>query len=177
MQLRDAPRVVVAAKMIITSLRPEHYPEVARIYADGLETGVASFETQVPDWEKWNHKFITSCRLVALKKDNVIGWCALSPVSKREVYAGVAEVTIYIDRAERGTGVGKALLSKLISESEAAGFWTLQAGIFPENQASLALHKSSGFRVVGIRERPAKRLGVWYDNILLERRSTKTGLN
>ena len=167
----------VAVNMKIAPLEERHYKEVARIYREGLETGIASFETEVPDWKTWNNKFSPNCRLVALEGKRVIGWCALSPVSKREVYKGVAEVTIYIDSAYRGKGVGRDLLESLINASEQAGYWSLQAGIFPENDASLKLHKKCGFRVVGIRERPAQRHGVWYDNVLLERRSTKIGLN
>lgn len=164
-------------KMKIALLKEQHYPEVARIYREGLETGIASFETEVPDWNTWNDKFSPDCRLVAMKGKEIVGWCALSVVSKRAVYRGVAEVTIYIDSEHRGNGVGQRLLQALVTASEEAGYWSLQAGIFPENEASLKLHKKCGFRVVGIRERPAQRLGVWYDNVLLERRSKQVGID
>ena len=162
--------------MKIRPISETDYPQVARIYAEGLDTGVASFETEVPDWNNWNKKFLKQCRFIAEADGKVAGWCAISQVSKREVYRGVAEVTIYISENMRGQGIGRELLNHLIAESENQGFWTLQAGIFPENQASLSLHKQCGFRVIGIRERPAERLGIWYDNVLLERRSTKSGL-
>ncbi|PQB05262.1 GNAT family N-acetyltransferase [Aureitalea marina] len=164
--------------MNIRASHREDFKDIARIYAEGLDTGVASFETEIPDWNTWNEKFLPACRYVVETKDKlVVGWCALSAVSKREVYKGVAEVTIYIAEEARGQGVGKALLSHLIKSSEQEGFWTLQAGIFPKNQASLALHKQCGFRVIGIRERPAQRNGKWYDNVLMERRSKQTGIH
>lgn len=166
---------MVAAKTNIIPLQEDHFPDVARIYEEGLATGIASFETRVPDWLHWDKKFLSQCRFVAVSADEIVGWCALSPVSSREVYQGVAEVTIYIKNAFQGMGIGRSLLSYLVSESEKEGFWTLQAGIFPENTASISLHKKCGFRIMGVREKPAKRNGVWYDNVLLERRSRIVG--
>ena len=161
--------------MKITALREIHFPAVSKIYTEGIATGIATFETQVPDWEIWNDKFLQECRFVALIDNEIIGWCALSGVSKRSVYSGVAENTVYVAEKARGKGVGKALLLHLISESEKAGFWTLQAGIFPQNEVSIELHKQCGFRVIGTREKIAERGGVWFDNVLLERRSKKIG--
>lgn len=159
--------------MEILPLRATHFPEVSRIYAEGLATGFATFETQVPDWETWNDKFLPSCRFVALDEGKVLAWCALSHVSKRHVYRGVAENTIYVSEAARGKGIGRTLLEHLVRESENAGFWTLQAGIFPQNEASIQLHRKCGFRIIGKREKIGQRGGIWYDNVLLERRSKK----
>ena len=157
--------------MNIRPLIASDYPQVAAIYKDGIETGLATFETEVPNWEKWNVKFMQSSRLIAEEDQIILGWAALSPVSDRCVYEGVAENTIYVSKESRGKGIGKILLNRLVSESEIEGFWTLQAGIFSENIASIELHKSCGFRVIGIRERVAQRNGIWYDNTLMERRS------
>ena len=141
-----------------------------------MDTGIATFETKVPNWEKWNTKFLPQCRFVAEVDQEVLGWCALSPFSSREVYRGVAEVTIYIAEKAQHKGIGKLLLKHLVAESERAGFWTLQARIFTENIASIKLHEKCGFRQVGIREKLGMRNGVWYDNVLLERRSQKVEL-
>ena len=160
--------------MKIESLEKKHYPSVSKIYTEGLATGIASFETNILDWEDWNQKFIIQCRYAASVDNEVVAWCALSEVSKRDVYKGVAEDTIYVSKLHQGKGIGKKLLQHLINESEKAGFWTLQAGIFSENKASIKLHQDCGFRVVGIRERIAKRDGKWHNNVLMERRSKKT---
>lgn len=159
--------------MEISSLKKKHYPTVAQIYDLGLLTGVASFETRVPTWKQWNKKFYKTCRFVAMVDSRVVAWYGLSPVSKREVYSGVAESTIYVHPEFQGRGIGKYVLKHLILASETAGFWTLQASVFKENTASVNLHKQCGFRVVGVRERIAKRNEVWFDNLLLERRSDK----
>jgi len=159
----------------IIRMKPEHWPAVREIYREGIATGNATFATDLPDWEKWNSAHLQDCRLVACKRDQVLGWAALSPVSARRVYAGVAEVSVYVAAAARGRGVGKSLLKALIQESEAKGVWTLQAGIFPENSASIALHKSCGFRKVGVRRRIGKLRDTWRDVLLLERRSTTIG--
>ena len=159
----------------ITRMKPEHWPGVREIYREGIATGNATFATDLPDLEKWNSAHLQDCRLVACKRDQVLGWAALSPVSARRVYAGVAEVSVYVAAAARGRGVGKSLLKALIQESEAKGVWTLQAGIFPENSASIALHKSCGFRKVGVRRRIGKLRDTWRDVLLLERRSTTIG--
>jgi L-amino acid N-acyltransferase YncA len=155
----------------IVNMRPEDWPVVEAIYLQGIATGNATFETESLEWENWSAKHHAHSRLVARAGETVLGWAALSPVSTRRVYAGVAEVSIYIADEARGKGVGRALLKALIEHSEQNGIWTLQAGIFPENTASLALHKSCGFREVGRREKIGQLKGVWRDVILLERRS------
>ena len=159
----------------ITNMTREDYEEVARIYREGIQTGMATFEKAVPDWESWNRNHIQSCRLVARINGKVSGWAGLSPVSSRCVYGGVAEVSVYVETGSRRSGLGEQLLRKLISESEKNGYWTLQSGIFPENNASLRLHEKVGFRVIGYRERIGQLDGIWKDNILLERRSKKVG--
>ena len=167
----------------------ELWPAVRDIYAEGIAKGNATFETEVPSWEKWDSAHRKDCRLVALETFNeeetellvplkdvqVLGWAALSPVSARHVHRGVAEVSVYVAAAARGKGVGKALLEALVQQSETTGIWMLQAGIFPEKAASLALHKSCGFREVGVRRRIAKLGECWRDVFLLERRSPKVG--
>jgi L-amino acid N-acyltransferase YncA len=159
----------------ITSMKPEHWPAVREIYGEGIATGDATFETDLPDCEKWNSAHRQDCRLIAREAEQVLGWAALSPVSARRAYAGVAEVSVYVAAAARGRGVGKTLLKALIEESEVNGIWTLQAGIFPENAASIALHKSCGFRKVGTRRRIGKLSETWRDVLLFERRSTTVG--
>lgn len=160
----------------ILPMQPENWPAVREIYREGIATGNATFESELPDWEKWDNNHRQDCRLIARKEEQVLGWAALSPVSGRRVYAGVAEVSVYVAAAARGTGVGKSLLQALIAESELHGLWTLQAGIFRENAASVALHKSCGFREVGVRQRIGKLGGTWRDVLLLERRSATIGL-
>ena len=161
----------------IEKLLPEHWPEVRAIYEEGLATGDATFETEAPEWERWDASHLRACRLVALGGGRIAGWAALSPVSARKVYAGVAEVSVYVGDGFRGRGLGRALLSTLVRESESAGIWTLQAGIFPENVASVALHKACNFREVGRRERVGQLRGRWRDTILLERRSQIVGMD
>ncbi|MBC2838525.1 GNAT family N-acetyltransferase [Robiginitalea sp. SC105] len=164
--------------MQIRPMTPEDWHEVARIYAEGIGTGVATFETRVPTYEAWDSAHLPECRLVAQAKDGQLaGWAALSPVSGRCVYGGVAELSVYVSSRHRGSGTGKALLAALIPESEARGIWTLQSGVFPENSASIRLHESCGFRRLGYREKIARRNGVWKDNILFERRSRTVGID
>ena len=163
------------ANCIIDSIGVEDWEVVRSIYQDGIATGNATVETHAPDWESWNSNHRPDCRLVARDGDEVVGWAALSPVSTRSAYAGVAEVSVYVSESSRGSGVGKLLLSSLVSTSEAAGIWTLQAMIFVENEASIALHSSSGFRSVGIRERIGSLNGQWRDTLLMERRSNVVG--
>jgi len=151
------------------------WPAVHDIYAEGIATGNATFETAVPDWTKWDDAHRKECRLVARNDYETLGWAALGPVSSRQVYAGVAEVSIYVARSARGRGIGRALLTALIEASEQAGIWTLQAGIFPENVVSIQLHKACGFREVGLRQRLGQLAGVWRDVCLLERRSQSVG--
>ncbi|WP_088340280.1 GNAT family N-acetyltransferase [Robiginitalea sediminis] len=162
--------------MNVRNMFPKDWPEVSRIYAEGMATGVATFETQVPSYEAWDAAHLPNCRLVAEATGAIAGWAALSPVSGRCVYGGVAEVSIYIGEAFRGQGVGMQLMNSLIRESEASGFWTLQSGIFPENAASIRLHEKAGFRRIGYRERIGQRNGVWTDNVLFERRSSRIGI-
>ena len=159
----------------ITPMQHVDWLVVREIYREGIATGNATFETELPDWEKWNSGHRQDCRLVARERDEILGWAALSPVSARRVYAGVAEVSVYVAAAARGSGVGKALLRMLIEESERHQVWTLQAGIFPENAASIALHKYCGFREVGVRRRVGKLGDTWRDVLLLERRSQIVG--
>lgn len=161
--------------MIIHLLEPHHWEAVRSIYLEGIATGNATFETDAPSWEAWDASHLRTCRLIALDNDTILGWAALTPVSGRCVYAGVAEVSIYIAEAARGKGVGKTLLHELIAHSERDGLWTLQAGIFSENTASLNLFRSHGFRDIGYRERIGKMKGIWRDTALLERRSPTIG--
>ncbi|HEY6196196.1 MAG TPA: GNAT family N-acetyltransferase [Candidatus Eisenbacteria bacterium] len=149
---------------------------VLAIYAEGIASGHATFQTEVPGWAEWDAAHFPSPRLVARDGDGVVlGWCALSPVSSREVYRGVAEESVYVAEAARGRGIGRALLEAMVRESEAAGVWTLQTGIFPENTASLALHEACGFRVLGVRERIGRHHGRWRDVVFMERRSRVAG--
>ncbi len=159
-------------------MRPAHWPEVRAVYLEGLASGDATFETEAPAWERWDASHLRACRLVALADGGrVAGWAALSPVSARKVYAGVAEVSVYVGADFRGRGLGRALLEALVRESEAEGIWTLQASIFPENRASVALHRACGFREVGRRERVGRLKGRWRDTVLLERRSRTVGVD
>lgn len=160
----------------VTTLETGDWESVREIYREGIASGNATFETEAPDWPRWDAAHRKDCRLVARRKAQVLGWAALSQVSSRAVYAGVTEVSIYVAASERGRGIGKALLVALIEQSEKCVIWTLQAGIFPENVASIALHKSCGFREVGLRQRLGKLDNVWRDVILLERRSSTVGL-
>jgi L-amino acid N-acyltransferase YncA len=168
--------------LLITPMQPEDWPAVREIYSEGIATGNATFETEVPDWQRWDNSHRQDCRLVARAAERLntpqgllLGWAALSPVSSRRVYAGVAEVSVYVAGGVRGGGVGRALLQALIDESERQGIWTLQAGIFPENVASVKLHESLGFREVGVRHGIGKMGEVWRNVLLLERRSKAVG--
>lgn len=152
------------------------FEDVLKIYAEGIAAGNATFETAAPGEAVWEKTHLSECRLVARTSGEIIGWAALSPVSGRCVYSGVAEVSVYVASRARGKGAGKALLSKLVEESEKAGIWTLDAGVFPENNASISLHKSCGFREVGYREKLGSMNGIWRDVILLEKRSKKVGV-
>jgi phosphinothricin acetyltransferase len=160
----------------IAPLATDHWDAVRAIYLEGITTGDATFEQSAPAWEKWDQGHLQSCRLVAESEGEVAGWAALSPVSGRCVYAGVAEVSIYVAQRHRGKGVGRALLAALVGASEEQGVWMLQAGIFPENTASIKLHKGAGFRIVGTRERLGSMNGRWRDVVLMERRSRIVGL-
>jgi L-amino acid N-acyltransferase YncA len=165
-----------STRVVVDAMRPGDWPRVREIYGQGIATGNATFEQTLPDWPTWESGHLMNCRLVARYGDQVIGWAALSPVSSRCVYGGVAEVSVYVAADHRGQGIGKRLLEALVEQSEAAGLWTLQAGIFPENRASIGVHERCGFRVVGRRERLGQMNGTWRDVLLLERRSTVAGV-
>ena len=157
--------------MVLRAMTPQDWPSVARIYAEGIATRNATFETTVPAWADWDAAHTGEHRWVAVHGDDVLGWAACSRVSSRCVYAGVLELSVYVAEAARDRGVGSALLAALVRSTEAAGVWTLETGIFPENTASLALHARHGFRVIGTRERIGRMDGTWRDVVLLERRS------
>lgn len=161
----------------IDALLPADWEAACAIYLEGIATGNATFEQNAPTWVAWDAGHLAEPRLAARGVEgSLLGWAALSPVSGRCVYAGVAEVSVYIAESARGQGVGRALLYRLVAESEAAGLWTLQAGIFPENTASIALHHRCGFRTVGRRQHLGQMNGLWRDVLLLERRSDKVGV-
>jgi len=167
--------------MHLTSLTAAHWPDVRRIYEQGVATGQATFQTEAPTWAEWDYSHLPHSRLVAIDADyggtgHVLGWASLSPVSSRGVYGGVAEVSVYVTTEARGRGVGRELLATLITESEAYGIWTLQASIFPENTTSISIHLGAGFREVGRRERIGQLHGLWRDTLLLERRSAVVGV-
>jgi L-amino acid N-acyltransferase YncA len=162
--------------MVITQLLPKHYNDVASIYLQGLNTGMASFQTEAPTWEYWDANHLQHSRLGAFINTALVGWAALSQVSVRPVYAGVAEVSIYIHPEYFGMGIGKKLLTALILQSEANGIWTLQSGIFEQNKASINLHLACGFRIIGFREKVGKRDNLWQNNVIMERRSMVVGV-
>ena len=158
------------SQMIIDEMRASDWEQVRSIYLEGIRSGNSTFETDAPSWERWDEGHLASPRFVMRDEDAVVGWAALSPVSRRAVYRGVAEVTVYVTERARGKGIGRALLEALVAESEKQGIWTLQASIFPENTASIELHLRCGFREVGRRERIAMLKGIWRDTLLFERR-------
>ena len=162
--------------MKVRPLRAEDWEVVRRIFLEGIATGDATFETEAPDWTRWDQSHAASCRLVAETDGSVVGWAALSPVSTRRVYRGVGEVSVYVAEAARGNGIGEQLLKALIEESERNEFWTLQASVFPENVASITVHERCGFTIVGQRKRIGCLNGIWRDSVLLERRSRVIGL-
>jgi phosphinothricin acetyltransferase len=164
------------AAIAVRELTAGDWPAVAAIYAAGIATGNATFETEVPSWPRWDATHLPRHRLVAVAGPAVLGWTAVAKVSDRCVYEGVVEHSVYVDPATRGRGIGRRLLEALIASTEAAGIWTIQSGVFPENEASLVLHRAVGFRVIGVRQRPGKLRGRWRDVVLLERRSTVSGV-
>jgi phosphinothricin acetyltransferase len=155
----------------VRELRNRDWPAVQAIYEQGIAGRNATFETEAPDWDSWDRSHLEGHRLVALEDAQVVGWAALSPVSERCCYEGVAENSVYVDSSAHGRGIGRALLDRIIADAEQAGIWTIQTGVFPENEASVGLHLACGFRVVGLRERLAKLDGAWRDVLFLERRS------
>jgi phosphinothricin acetyltransferase len=161
--------MLATLQLHVRNLVSEDWPRVAAIYRDGMRSGLATFETEVPSWEAWEAAH--PLRVAAERNDEIVGWAAAGPVSSRWAYRGVAESSVYVARDAQGRGVGRAVMEALIDESERAGIWTLQTSIFPENEASLALHRALGFRVVGIRIGIAKRDGLWRDTVLMERRT------
>jgi len=160
----------------IEKMKDEDWPAVKEIYQEGIDTGDATFETEAPGLKQWNESHLRECRLVVKSEGKIVGWVALSPVSERCAYQGVAEVSLYVTPSARGYGVGKALLKAVIEESERIGIWTLQGGTFPENTASIALQKNCGFREVGTREKIGCMNGQWRDVVLTERRSKIVGI-
>ncbi len=160
----------------IDRLRAEDWPRAGAIFAEGISTGLASFDTEVPSWERWDRAHLPDGRLAARTGGELVGWAALLPVSDRCCYTGVAEESVYVAEAARGAGVGARLLGALVERSEELGFWTLQAGVFVENRASIGLHEKCGFRLVGVRERLGRLRGVWRDVALMERRSQRVGI-
>lgn len=171
-----ARQTAIVASMIVIEISEENFPEVARIYGEGLATGTATFETTIPSWEKWDSGHLSFGRILVVEENQYLGWAALSPVSSRCVYGGVAEVSIYVSESARGKGVGEFLLRNLIEISEANNIWTLQSGIFRDNVASHKLHMKCGFREIGYKERVGQLKGIWKDNVLLERRSKIVGI-
>ncbi|MEO6489258.1 MAG: N-acetyltransferase family protein [Ferruginibacter sp.] len=157
--------------MKIIEMLPEHWDAVRQIYREGIDTGHATFETSVPGWKDWDNSHLKEPRIISIEGSEILGWGALTPVSGRCIYAGVAEISVYIRESARGKGLGKMLLQALIDKSEELNLWTLQAGIFLENIASVKMHEASGFRIVGLRERIGRMNGQWRDTLLLERRS------
>ena len=171
----------IAVSMMIQALQPAHRRQILEIYQQGIDTGHATFEARAPDWQQWDAAHRPDCRLVAMLDDQVAGFAALAPVSARATYGGVAEVSVYVSQGARRRGLGRALLHVLLAASERAGIWTLQAGIFPENQTSIALHIQVGFREVGVRCKVGLMTygplaGRWRDVVLLERRSQRVGI-
>lgn len=159
----------------IIGLLPEHWSAVREIYLQGIATRSSTFQTDAPSWTEWDRGHLPTLRYVLIKDGHLAAWAALSPVSRRCVYAGVTEVSIYVHETFRAKGVGKQLFQHLIEHSEQAGIWTLQSGIFPENEASIALHEKLGFRKVGYRAKIGKLDGIWRDIVLMERRSKLIG--
>ena len=162
--------------MKIIEMLPSHWESVKQIYAEGIASGNATFQTAIPTWIEWDEAHVKNSRLIAVEDTEVLGWAALTPVSGRCVYAGVGEVSVYVSEKTRGKGVGKKLLNALINESEKNNFWTLQAGIFPENYASIKIHEQCGFRIIGRREKIGQSNESWRDTLLLERRSKSVGI-
>lgn len=168
------------ANSVVMEIKPitkENFPELVEIYGQGLATNIATFQNDLPTWEEWDKGHLVSCRISMYRNDEMLAWAALSPVSSRVVYSGVAEVSIYVSADARGKAIGEMLLNELIKQSESNEIWTLQSGIFAENQISIKLHEKCGFRMVGYREKIGRKNGVWKDTVLMERRSKIIGIN
>jgi phosphinothricin acetyltransferase len=161
----------------VEAMEEGHWERVSEIYVQGIASGNATFETEAPSWEEWDEGHLSECRFVAVSDGRILAWAALSPVSDRCVYAGVAEVSVYVADEAQGQGIGTRLMEALVSGAEELGIWTLQAGVFPENDASVRVHTSAGFRLVGRRERLGQMNGLWRDVLLLERRSDRVGMD
>ena len=157
-------------------IEESNYAEVARIYLEGIKTGMATFETQAPDWHTWNKGHHEFGRIVLVDQNSMLAWGALTPVSQRYAYRGVAEISVYVAESARGRGLGTAVLQELIRIAELNNLWTLQAGIMTQNEVSIEMHKKCGFRVIGYREKVAQLHGIWTDNVLMERRSKRIGI-
>lgn len=164
-------------QIVLDDMKKTDWNQVCHIFNEGIQTGNATFETEAPTWESWDRDYFSVCRLVARKGQEVVGWAALTPISKREAYCGAAEVSIYISSTSTGNGVGTKLLERLVDVSEECGFWSLEADIFKENESSILLHKKCGFREVGTRCRLGKLNGLWRDVVILERRSDVVGMD
>lgn len=173
--VRPIPDAANSTIMEIKPITNDNFLELLEIYSQGLATNIATFQNELPKWEDWDKGHLAFCRISIYENDEMLGWTALSPVSSRCVYSGVAEVSIYVAQEARGKGIGKILLNELIKQSESNEIWTLQSGIFAENQNSIKLHGKCGFRIVGYREKIGKKNGVWKDNVLMERRSKNIG--
>ncbi len=163
--------------MFIRKFAQTDYPFVKIIYQQGIDTGNATFQVTAKNWDEWNDSMLEHSRIVAVENDNILGWAALSPISSREVYSGVAEVSVYVSVSAQGKGIGQKLLSHLIVESERNNIWMLQAAIFPENISSIKLHENNNFRQLGVREKLGKMNEVWRDVVLMERRSKIVGIS
>jgi L-amino acid N-acyltransferase YncA len=162
--------------MIITAMLPQHANEVLEIYDQGIQSGMATFVPEAPEWEKFTAKYLPFCRFVSIENNVVAGWAAIAPVSPRECYKGVAEVSLYVHNAHKGKGIGKALLMELITSSEQHGIWSLLSVIHEENNISIQLHDKCGFRMIGYREKIAQLNGKWTTTVMMERRSKITGI-
>lgn len=162
--------------LTVAPFQETDFPSVQKIYRQGIDTGDATFQQKAKSWSEWDNSHHPFCRIVAVKNEHIVGWAALSPISSRAVYAGIAEVSIYVDNTYKQQGIGQALLAQLITDSEQHGIWTLQAGIFPENIGSIKLHENNGFRQIGTREKLGKMNNIWRDVVLLERRSHVVGV-
>ena len=175
--MRQIPDAANSIAMEIKPITKDNFPELVEIYRQGLATNIATFQNDLPIWQDWDKGHLNFCRISIYENNEMLGWTALSSVSSRCAYSGVAEVSVYVATIARGKGIGEMLLNELIKYSESNEIWTLQSGIFAENQCSIKLHEKCGFRTVGYREKIGKKDGVWKDNVLMERRSKNIGID